>query len=176
MELSSIKHIDPDQIADYKADLFITGLGFESRSTFVARKFEKLSCRKIVLERKNVVKDFSYQDNVNYLKKQNFEFIRVESEIPDLDAIFQSIGGDSINLFIDCTNMPPLWYYEFFSWFDRRQSMEGRIRIRIAYTMAGYVKKSGSHKVKKIHDFLQADVKSSHFKCWQHACYSYNAL
>ena len=169
MELSSIKHIDPSQIADYKADLFIAGLGFESRSTRVARKFEGHSCRKIVLEKKNMVKDYSYQDNVSYLKAHDFEFIRVATEVPDLDVIFESFSGastrdDTLNIVIDCTNMSPLWYYEFFSWFNRRTSMEGRVRMRIAYTMAGYVRKSGSHKVKKIHDFLKADTKSSHFR------------
>lgn len=164
MELSSLKHIDPAEIADYKADLFITGLGFESRSSLVSRKFEKHTCRKIVLEKKNVIKDFAFQDNLSYLKNQDYEFIRVEKEVPDLDTIFQSLNSDTMNIAIDCTNMPPLWYYEFFSWFDRHQRMEGRVRIRIAYTMASYLQKSTSRKVRRIYDFLQAEIKQSKFK------------
>jgi len=162
MELSSIRHIDPAQIADYKADVFITGLGFESRSTQVARRFENHSCRKIALEKKKINNDFSYQDNMAYLVNQGFEIIRVESEIPDLDGIFQSVKSDSMNLAIDCTNMSPLWNYEFFSWFDRKHSQEGRVRIRIAYTMAAYVPKSGPAKVRKIQDFLREEAKSAH--------------
>jgi hypothetical protein len=164
MELSSIKHIDPSQIADYKADLFITSLGFESRSILVAQKFERHSCRKIALENRKVIKDFSYQDNSNYYEDQGFEIIRVESELPDLDEIFQSLSGDSINIAIDCTNMSPLWYYEFFSWFGRKQTGDGRVRMRIAYTMAAYVRQKGSRKVKKIFDFLQDEVRPSHAK------------
>jgi hypothetical protein len=164
MELSSIKHIDPDQIADYKADLFITTLGFESRSTQVARHFEGHSCRKVALQSKNPVRDFSYQDNRSYLEDQGFEFIDVHNDVPDLAGLLRSFTGDSLNLVIDCTSMPPLWYYEFLSWFDRKHSMEGRVRLRMAYTMAAYAGKSGSRKVKKIMDFLKEESKPASHK------------
>ena len=164
MELSSIKHIDPSKIADFKADLFITALGYESRSNTVARKFENNSCRKIVLENKNAIKEFSYQENSNYLETQGFEIIRVESELPKVDSIFQSLTGNTNHVAIDCTNMPPLWYYEFFRWFDEKQSGEGKVRMRIAYTMANYVRQAGSRKVKEIFDFLKDEVRPANGK------------
>jgi len=164
MELSSINHVDPSQLADFKADLFITGLGYESRSTTVARRFENNSCKKIGLENRNVIKEFSYQDNSKYLEQQGFEIIRVESELPDVDAIFQSLSGDTINVAIDCTNMPPIWYYEFFKWFDEKQAGDGSVRMRIAYTMARYVRQPGSRKVKEIFDFLKDEVRPANGK------------
>jgi len=159
MELSSIQHIDPSQLADFKAELFITTLGYESRSTNVARLFENNSCRKIVLEKNNAIKEYSYQDNSDYFEKQGFEIIRVQHELPDVDAIFQSLTGETVNVAIDCTNMPPLWYWEFFRWFDDKQAGEGRVRMRIAYTMANYVRQPGSRKVKEIFDFLKDEAK-----------------
>jgi len=164
MELSSIKHIDSTQIGDYKADLFITALGFESRSNTVARRFEKNSCKKIALENPNLIKEFSYEDNSRYLEQQGFEIIRVESELPDVNLIFQSLSGDTINVAIDCTNMPPLWYYEFFKWFDEKQAGDGRVRMRIAYTMAGYVRQPGSRKVKEIIDFPKDELRPANGK------------
>jgi len=164
MELSSIKHIDSKLIADYEADLFITALGYESRCTTVARKFEKNSCKKIALENQNLIKEFSYEDNSNYLEQHGFEIIRVESELPDLDAIFQSLSGDTINVAIDCTNMPPLWYYEFFKWFDEKQDGDGRVRMRIAYAMASYVRQPGSRKVKEILDFPKDEIRPANGK------------
>lgn len=164
MELSSINHVDSSQLADFKADLFITGLGYESRSTTVARRFENNSCKKIALENSNVIKEFSYQDNGKYLEQQGFEIIRVESELPDVDAIFQSLSGDTINVAIDCTNMPPIWYYEFFKWFDEKQAGDGSVRMRIAYTMARYVRQPGSRKVKEIFDFLKDEVRPANGK------------
>lgn len=164
MELSSIQHVDPSQLADFKADLFIASLGHESRSTTVARRFENNSCKKIALENRNVIKEFSYQDNSKYLEQQGFEIIRVESELPDVDAIFQSLIGDTINVAIDCTNMPPLWYYEFFKWFDEKQAGDGRVRMRIAYSMAKYVRQPGSRKVKEIFDFLKDELRPANGK------------
>lgn len=160
MELSFIKHIDPLQIADFKADLFITCVGHETRSTVVARKFENNSCRKIALQNAKQIKDFSFRENSKYLESQGYEIVRVESEVPDMHGIFQSMNGDSIRLALDCTNMPPLWYHEFFSWFDEMQTENGQVRLRIAYTMAGYVSQSGSHKVKKILNFFKEEVRS----------------
>jgi hypothetical protein len=164
MELSSIKHIDSKQIADFKADLFITALGYESRSTTVARKFENNSCRKIALVNKIAIKEFSFQENSNYLETQGFEIIGVESELPDVSTIFQSLNGDTSNVAIDCTNMSPLWYYEFFKWFDKKQAGEGKVRMRIAYTMANYVRQPGSHKVKEIFDFLKDEIRPANGK------------
>jgi hypothetical protein len=164
MELSSITHIDPTQLADFKADLFITALGYESRSTTVARQFENISCKKIALENSNLIKEFYYQQNSDYFEKQGFEIIRVKSELPDVDAIFQSLSGDTINIALDCTNMPPLWYYEFFKWFDEKHAVEGKVRMRIAYTMAKYVRQPGSSKVKEIFDFLKEEARPSNGK------------
>ena len=160
MELSFIKHIDPSQIADFKADLFITCMGHETRSTVVARKFENHSCRKIALQNSKLVKEFSFRENSKYLESQGFEVFKVKSEVPDMQGIFKSKDGDSIRIVLDCTNMPPLWYHEFFSWFDRMQTEDGQVRMRIAYTIAAYVSQSGSRKVKKIFNFLKDEIRA----------------
>ena len=164
MELSSIKHINPSQLADFKADIFITTLSFETRSTTVARIFEKSSCEKIALERGHCIKEFSYQDNSNYFEAQGYDIFRVETEVPDVDTLFQSLTGEQINVMIDCTSMSPNWYYEFFRWFYEKQDREGRVRMRIVYTMANYVRQPGSCKVKEISDLLQADIKPANGK------------
>jgi hypothetical protein len=164
MELSSILHIDPSQLPDFEADIIITTLGFETRSSTVARMFEKSSCRKIALENKNSIKDFSYKDNSSYFREQGFEIVRVESDVPDVGELFHSLEGEQINLLIDCTSMSPNWYYQFFRWFYEKQDGDTSVRIRIVYTMANYVSQSGSGKVKQIADFLQSEQKPSNGK------------
>jgi len=164
MELSSIRHIDPQQLTDFKADLFITTLGFESRSTRVARNFEQSGCRKIALEKSNVVKEFAYRENSEYFEQHGFEIFRVQSEVPDVDQIFGSLNGSHLNLLIDCTSMSPNWYYEFFRWFYEKQDGDGSVHMRIAYTMANYVRQPGSAKVKEIYDFLKVDPKPANGK------------
>jgi hypothetical protein len=164
MELSSIKHIESSKLADFKADLFITTLGFESRTTTVARMYEPVSCRKIVMEPPNPVKEFAFQENQRYFREHGFEFMEVPSEYPDVDAIFQSLTGVNMHVAIDCTSMHPKWYYEFFKWFNDKQDGEEKVRMRIAYTMADYVKQPGSRKVREIFDFLKDDVKPANGK------------
>jgi len=164
MELSSIKHIDPAQIADFKADLFITTLGFESRNTIVARSFENCDCRKIALEPHNSIKEFSYQENSKYLIESGFEFMPLASGLPDVEAIFHGFSKKTLHVAIDCTSMSPRCYYEFFRWFDEKQDGEEKVRLRIAYTMASYVRQPGSRKVKEISDFLKAEVRPSNGK------------
>ena len=100
MELSSIHHIDSTQLAYFEADIFITSLSFETRGTKVARIYERESCKKIALERRNDIKEFSYNENSSYLGKQGFEIFRVESELPDVEAILHSLSGDKINILI----------------------------------------------------------------------------
>ncbi len=164
MELSSIKHIDPEQLTDFKADVFITALSFETRSTTVSRLLEESSCKKIALKGEIRVKEFSFQENENYFREHSFEIFSVSSETPDVDAIFGTIEGELINVMIDCTSMPSNWYYEFFRWFYENQEGDGKARMRIIYTLANYVRQPASHKVKEISDFLKADIKPANDK------------
>ena len=159
MELSCIRHIDPTHLTDFKADVFITTIGYETRSTSVSRLVENSSCRKIALVSKNGIQEFSYKDNSKYFEKNGFEVILVQSETPKVDAILNALSGEKINVMIDCTSMPPFWYYEFFSWFYEKQDGEGKVRMRIIYTMANYVRLPAPRKVKGISDFLHTEIK-----------------
>jgi len=130
----------------------------------VSRLLEESSCKKIALKGEFRVKEFSFQENENFFREHSFEIFPVNSETPDVDAIFGPIEGEQISVMIDCTNMPPSWYYEFFRWFYENQEAEGKARMRIIYTLANYVRQSGSHKVKEISDFLKADIKPANDK------------
>ncbi|MDF1574439.1 MAG: hypothetical protein P1P86_04515 [Bacteroidales bacterium] len=164
MELSAIQHIDSEKVADFKADIFITTLSFETRATNVARMMEQASCKKIALEKVHGVREFSYRDNSSYFEEQGFEVFQVESEIPDVAAILQDLTVNNSRILIDCTSMPPGWYYAFFRWFYEKHNGDGRVNIRIVYTMASYVRQAGSHRVKEISDFLHEEIKPGYAK------------
>jgi hypothetical protein len=161
MELSSILHIDPSQLSDFKTEIFITTLGYETRCTHVARLLEHLSCRKVALVSSHCLKEFYYDANKEYLLSTDFEIVTVESDVPDLEAILGSLTGENIGAMIDCTSMPPSWYYQFFRWFDEKQDFHGMVRMRIIYSMANFVNLKSSLKVKEINNFLLADIKST---------------
>jgi len=118
MELSAINHIEPENLIDFEADIFITTLGFESRCTTTARLMENKSCRKIALSRTDHIKDYSFNENKAYYSEQEYEIIPVDTKVPDFGSILQNMPKGSINILLDCTSMSQRWYYELFSWFS----------------------------------------------------------
>ncbi len=159
MELSSILHIEHDQLNDFEADVFITTLSCESRCTTVARKLEatKIS-RKIVLVKDDQSELFSYQENNLYFKDQGFELIIVESKIPDMGALFSSLGGQHISVILDCTCMSTKWYYEFFNWFGENQDGYDSATLRMAYSMSGLEDHKQVLKVKSVKNILTKET------------------
>jgi len=157
MELSSILHIPSDQLIDFEADVFITTLGAESRSTTIARLLEQKGYRKIALAAIEHSRDFSFQKNSDYFLEQGYEIVPVETEGPNVSSIFEKGVSDELRIVIDCTNMSPQWYYEFFNWFSENQDNFKQVTIRVAYTMASFVDSESYGKVKSVEPFLQAE-------------------
>jgi len=154
MELSSIQHIEPGQLLDIEADVFLTTLGFESRCTTVARKLEQKTCRKIALARTDHIKEHAFQENNAYYSNQGYEIISVESKIPDVEALIGGYRNESIRIIIDCTSMTHRWYSEFFRWFNEKQDVFKEASVRIVYTMAAFADQEQVRKVKALKDFL----------------------
>lgn len=153
-----MNHIEPDQLTDFEADIFITTLGFESRCTNIARQLENLNCRKIALARSDHIKEFSFRENKAYYTKQHFEIIPVRTLKPDVGSIMEGFSGDSVNIIFDCTSMSPRWYYEFFRWYGEEQDDHSSVTIRIVYTMASYIDHRPTRKVKKVEEFLNVET------------------
>lgn len=160
MELSSVEHIEPDQLPHFRPDLFITTLWYESRCTTVAQELEQQSCRKVALLRRGAHKDFSYSENNSYFKSKGFEMFEVEGDVPDMDVLLASHSGEHLNMIVDCTSMSPTWYHHFFNWFDIMQEGYSKVRMRFAYTLSHYGGHQKSLKVKALSDFLKSDQKA----------------
>jgi len=161
MELSSIMHIDPSQLSDFKADVFVTNLDYESRCTHISRLLRHLPCRKVALFSKSTIKDFAYEGNREYFLSKKFDLVEVDSHVPELGPILGSLNGKNLGIIIDCTSMPPSWYFQFFKWVNDNQELQGVVRMRIVYTMANYVNMESTLKVKAIRNFLDAEIKNS---------------
>lgn len=164
MELSSIQHIEPSQLADFQADIFITSLGHESRTTHISRLLENHSCRKVALDSPKCLKELSYEANREYYQSKDFSIVIVESDVPDLGSVFGALSGEDIGIMIDCTNTPPAWYHHIFNWFDGMQDYEGIVRMRILYTMPAYEAMEDGYKLREMKNFLQSDIKHSERK------------
>jgi len=164
MELSSIQHIEPGQLLDFEADIFITTLGFESRCTTVARKMQNKTCRKIALSRTDHIKEFSFHENKSYYTDHGYEIVPVESKVPDMEVLFSGLNKASFRVIIDCTSMAPKWYYEILRWFGECQDDFQQAAVRIVYTMAAFAEQDKVRKVKSVKYFLKPESEGTEKK------------
>ena len=161
MELSAINHIEPANLTDFEADVFITTLGFESRCTTNARLIENKSYRKIALSRTDHIKDFSFNASKAYYSEQGYEIIPVDTKVPDFGSILQNMPKESINILLDCTSMSQRWYYELFSWFSESLDDYTSATLRFVYSMARYTDSGPARKIKKIREIKRRDDRSN---------------
>lgn len=150
MELASVTHIEPGQITDFEADVFITTLGLESRCTTNAKRFEKMPFRKIALAITDQAGVCAFEENQAYYQLQGYEIIQVQETAPEVGSILESFTGEKINLLLDCTNMPLVWYYEIFRWFIENPFGYTDARIRIVYTMGRFPEQEPVLKFKSV--------------------------
>jgi len=160
VELSSIHHIEPGQLAHFRPDLFITTLWYESRCSTVAQALEHQSCRKVALIRQGGHKDFALSGNKNYFESNGFEMLDVEEDVPDMDALLAPHSGEHLNVIVDCTSMSPTWYHHFFNWFAMMQEGYNKVRMRFAYTMSHYEGHQKGLRVKALSEFLEPEHKA----------------
>ncbi len=163
MELSSIKHIESENLSDIQSDLFVATLSHESRCTTIARQLEGISCRKVALIRKDQIKEYVYNDNFLYFKENGFEIIEVLGDKPRMENLIRGVKSDELKITLDCTSMSQHWYYEIFSWFAENDHLLSAC-MRLAYTMAGYVEEGTAPRVKKVKEFLNIKTKQKKSK------------
>ncbi len=157
MELSAIHHVEPGNLNDLEADLFIATVSQESRCTSIARMLEQSSFRKVALLQAKSLKESAFRSNLEYFRDQSFEIIPVHSDVPDIGRLFKNFPGEEIRVIFDCTSMSQRWYYEFFRWFGENQDGFRSATIRFAYTMAAFMDEGPPQKVKKVREFLASE-------------------
>jgi len=163
MELSSIQHIEPENLSDIQSDLFIASLSYESRCTSIARQLECKTCRKIALSMEGQSKEYEYKDNLLYFQENGFEIIEVSGDKPQMGDLLAQSSTEELKIMMDCTSMPQNWYYEIFSWFANNDHLPSAC-LRMVYTMAAYVEEGAPPKVKKVSEFQNVKTKTKKTK------------
>lgn len=158
MELSSIKHIVPENLPDFQPHLFIATLSHETRSISIARQLEGVSCRKVALCALNPHKEGHYLSNLNYFQENGFEILEMDDDARVVEKLCKESPSKDLKITLDCTSMPQKWYYQIFSCFSEEEHLSSA-QLRLVYTMAAYVEEGSPLKVKKVKDFLK--VKSN---------------
>jgi hypothetical protein len=155
MELSSIHHIEPEKLADFRADLFICALSQEPRCTVISDTLKSLDCRKVALFRDKHAGDAKFRINKTLLQAQGCEMVQVGTDVPDISRLLGQHTGTELRMIIDCSSMSQQWYYEFFRWFSEDQEDIHKVHLRFVYCLSEFVEDETPRKVKGVREFLE---------------------
>ena len=163
MDLSSIKHITPEELTDFQPNLFIASLSHETRSTSIAKILNGISCRKVALCSHQQVKEYEFSNNLNYYRENGFEIIEVDERDLIDESIFEELPSREPRIVIDCTSMSQHLYYRIFRWFGEDNHFSSA-QLRLAYSMTAFSERGAALKVKKVKDFLKVKNNSRKLK------------
>ncbi len=165
MELNNAYQISSDQLKDVKFDAFIAVSGYESRSSFLATQFNSSAIpRKIVLafaEKKELL----YRElNDKKYNELGFTFVDVPSHNPQLlpeimDNIVEEIGKEDINILIDYSSMPKIWYSEILNYFNDQEDLSNA-NLWFCYSPSAFIKSITSIS-NKYHDPIKPTALSN---------------
>jgi hypothetical protein len=150
MELDNSKQYSIDQLQNQKFDVFITVSGYESRSIHLATLLKSnIFTYKLALafnEKKNLL----YREiNDAKFKELGFEFKEVSSSDatplnPLLNSLCEKLGKSSIDILIDYSSMPKIWYSEIINYFNSKEDDLGCVNLWFCYTPSEYTRPIGS--------------------------------
>lgn len=144
MELNTTVQVTLNDLSAQKFDILIASSGYETRSIFLAQRLSSLKVsKKVVLaftERKD---DISRPFNDKVFDQLGFEFVSVSmnstSEIYSLleNTCAKKTTGD-LNILIDYSSMPKLWYEAIISFFGEVETVFRNIYVWFSYTPSEY--------------------------------------
>lgn len=146
MEFTDIIHSPWEEIADFNADLFIAGCGYETRSICIPQSLSKISSKKIALCFNEHTKEISRPANDVFYKKNNYELYYCSGDsAPDYNKIFSPFRKNELKVMIDISVMTRTWYHSILKYINDLSGYD-RIILKVVYCPALY---SEPAKVKK---------------------------
>jgi len=144
INLASVTNINEGDLFNQNFDLLIFACGYESRSIDFFKSFQQLKIQNTLVlhfnERRNAC---SRNINEKFLSK--FEFHKLNLSAVDekpiykkLETLFINIAdkGKNINILIDYTSMPKIWYTGIFNYI--RLTQNSNFNIFLNYTHGEY--------------------------------------
>jgi hypothetical protein len=150
MELESSLQATTEQLQKQTFDAFIAVSGYESRGTFLANQINVASIpNKYVLAftEKN---DLLYRElNNQKFKAENFTFFQASSSDTSgfrklIDEICDSIKKSSIDILIDYSSMPKIWYSEIINYFISKEEDLNSVNIWFTYSPSEFTRSISS--------------------------------
>ena len=146
MELDTTVQVSLKDLLNQDFDLIIASCGYESRCTFLS---QRINASKI---RRKIVLAFIEQDdclnrpiNNQIFTQLGFEFIPVsKSSSQQINQILKKVcsesNGKEMNILVDYSSMPKLWYETIISFFSEEEFSFEHLKVWFSYTPSEYSK------------------------------------
>lgn len=156
MELDNASQISSDQLNLVNFDAFIAVSGYESRSSFLSTQINTSSISKKIVLAFAEKKELLYREiNDKKFRELGFTFVDAPShnpqQLPDImDSIVEDINKDDINILIDYSSMPKIWYSEILNYFNSQEDLTN-VNLWFSYSPSSFIKSISSIS-NKYHD------------------------
>lgn len=144
MELNTTVQVAFNDFSRTPFDLFIASSGYETRSIFLAQRISNLNIRKkIVLAFCERMNDISRPFNDKVFSQLGFEFVNTSaSSTREIDHVLESAcsasNREEMNVLIDYSSMPKLWYEAIINFFAEFENGVRNINVWFSYTPSEY--------------------------------------
>jgi hypothetical protein len=156
MELDNACQIPSDQLTRVNFDAFIAVSGYESRSSFLATKINVSAIPKKIVLAFAEKKELLYRElNDKKYKELGFTFVDAPSHNPQclpqiMDNVIGDISKDDVNILIDYSSMPKIWYSELLNYFNNQEDLTN-VNLWFSYSPSSFIKSISSIS-NKYHD------------------------
>jgi hypothetical protein len=155
MELDNSNQVSSEMLSKQHFDVVIAVAGYESRCTYLSSKIDLLRISKKIVLAFNEKKDIhSRKYNDEQFSQWGFNFYNASAynvtplkEILDTNCLFQP--RDTINILIDYSGMPKIWYKGIINYFLALEDRLIHARLWFSYSPSLYFKNQ-SNAGKKI--------------------------
>jgi len=150
MELDSSIQVSIEQLQKQNFDAFIAVSSYESRSTFLTTQINIKSIQNKFVLAFNEKKDLLYRE-LNDKKYQELGFVFFNAPVGDasgfrnlIDKICDLIGKPSIDILVDYSSMPKIWYSEIINYFNLREDDLTNINLWFSYSPSEFTRSISS--------------------------------
>lgn len=144
MELNTTVQVAFNDLLRIEFDLFIASSGYETRSIFLAQGVSNLKIKKkVVLAFCERITEISRPFNDQVFSQLNFEFVNTsEKSIQEIFRVLEQAcsnnGKADMNVLIDYSSMPKLWYEAIINFFTEKETEYHNINLWFSYTPSEY--------------------------------------
>ncbi|HEX2935639.1 MAG TPA: hypothetical protein VHO72_09830 [Bacteroidales bacterium] len=165
MELENACQTSSDQLKGVNFDAFIAVSGYESRSSFLATQINTSAIPKKIVLAFAEKKELLYRElNDKKYKELGFTFVEAPSHNPQqlpeiMDDIIEDISKDDVNILIDYSSMPKIWYSEILNYFNSQEDLSN-VNLWFSYSPSSFIKSISSIS-NKYHDPIKPTALSN---------------